>query len=225
MEKKPVQIIVTTAPRHGNNPWGFATDIDKTLAKQLWGWAALTNIRLDFSVDEERRGTMFTLRQGLSKALPGHDILWLEDDIKFCKNAVKAMVGATVPSTCGFLSFYDHRHFRQKIESPTLGMVAMSEGLYGLQAVRFPARAIECLKLHDSNDHLTFPSDSDLQVSTWLKTRYSHFAVCLPNLVQHIGHKSVRLRADGQPVDTHDWNGYSANYAGDDFDAMTLDLG
>lgn len=224
--REPIQIIVTTAPRLSAGDTYRAEALGQIRA-QLGGAAELT-----VSDDPDRRGCVPALCAGLLKSLPGHRVLWLEDDIRLCKNAVKVMCSFEIPDDCAFVSFYDHYFNRERLPHPGLAGLfrfPLSSKLWGLQAVLFSVESMNVLRDWASMARenietwkATFTDHSDHLVTTVLSagSSKSQFAILYPNLVQHIGDVSTTVKRDGTPFDSSHLK--SANYAGDGFDAMTL---
>lgn len=150
------------------------------------------------------------------------DWIFLEDDVKPCRNAIVKMVQTEVPDEIGLLSFFDLRH---EFKSPGIWYdpetepmpaqpgVMRKHHLYGAQALKIPARVVSRFKAYALAD-ARFSANWD----TWMGLavedagfKVAHYA---PSLVQHLGAVSVAYpnTADGRPT--------AANFPGENFDAL-----
>lgn len=215
----PVQIIMTTCPRLSpGNPYAYFHGTIERLLLQLEDETSLTVVD-----DPLRSGHIESFRKALLKTLPDHDVLWLQDDLEFCKNSVKTMLGCTIPVGQGFVSFIDYGNYWSG--NPGLLSVDIRSGLRSLAAVKFHAGAVQYLKnmfLGYEPTGSARPDRDDILVSDTLSALYSHYSVCVPNLVQHVGRFSSRVE-QGMPFDNRDLY-QSRTYPGPDFDASSLRL-
>jgi hypothetical protein len=241
---RQVQILMTAAPRYGTSPLGYFFRTLGQVQQQLAEWCRedpdsySVFSGLTIAMDGDRSGNVPALKAAIAKTYPGHDVLWLEDDLLLCKNAIRYM--CTYESSCdaAFTAFFECRHFREQVSwftenSINVGLTERNEHLYhvpmsaqlaGLQAVLFPALTMHQLREYSAHIPLPDwirPNDADISVSWWLQ-RMPAFCVHMPNLVQHIGRESMLLDGDGQPVDRGAAEFQSQNFPGVEFDAMTL---
>lgn len=163
-------------------------------------------------------GQVNDFRQLLSRLDPSSPVVFLEDDIQPCRNALIRIAQTPVPSDCAFLAFYDSgvagvgAFFTGPdpgvYKRPSLGV------FYGTQAVRIEAHVIR--------DLLTFPCNqghapgSDFWLAHYAAGRGLKLAVHSPSLVQHVGLDSEcasgsRLAGVRQPT---------MRFPGEDWDAM-----
>jgi hypothetical protein len=227
----PVQILITTSPRHGTSPLGYFFRTLGQVHKQLNDWckenpSAYPGVELTIAMDPYRSGNVPALKAAIAKTLPGHNVLWLEDDLLLCKNAIRYMCTYSLECDTPFTAFFECRHFRELVTWGTdhLYHVPMSAQLAGLQAVLFPATTMAFLRAAVVDLPLPDwirPIDADIAVSWWLQAKAS-FCVHMPNLVQHVGVESVLTDAEGRPVDRSAAEFQSQNFPGREFDAMTL---
>ncbi len=217
----PVQIILTTCPRlHSTDPYEYFRATLEKLYAQFEDGMSLTVVD-----DRDRSGSIVSFKKALAQTIPGHDVLWLQDDISFCKNAVKTMIACQIPADEGYVSFLDFYHFRDEVRRVGLHSVPALLGLRSLGAVKFSCEAIAVLKdkfsTYERRPHEI--DHDDVLVSSLLRDRFPFFSICLPNIVQHVGRFSSHTYK-GKPYDNDRGRFYSQNYPGDDFDASTLPL-
>ncbi len=158
------------------------------------------------------------------------DVLFFEDDIVPCRNAVTGFGLIPVPDHCGFLAAFDHRNVLRS-PSPRLLLVAADDpsgpqgswGFWGNQALKIPRRTIEHLT-KQRTDRTYLPGvrsrlyGSDVWLGDHAASRHAPWQVyglLAPSLFQHIGAVSA--------VGTH-WSlqGRTAANFRADFDALTL---
>jgi hypothetical protein len=212
----PIQIILQTCPRPSGDDYFEATlraILDTGGRGQF----------IQVCDDNPPSGYLAAFRKALATVLPGHDVLWFQDDLALCKNAVSAMIDCPVPPQSAFVTFYEGHHFNRK--DPRVGLIPIRirSGLWGNQALKFTAEAISFLKARWPVAIPPAYGDTDDQmVAMVLSAHYPEYSVCLPNLVQHVGDLST-LVLRGKPRDwTRHPRMHSSNYPGDDFDASTL---
>lgn len=150
------------------------------------------------------------------------DVLFFEDDVVSCRNAVTFMSKVTVPDRHAFLVFSDIRGFSdlraQLITKPGDG--GDGRGHWGNQALKIPRRTLMYLrhaKLFDAGKK----SASDLVLgytTAGLLSPWASYGVCSPSIFDHVGYDSAAL--PGVPFAGE--GRATRNFAGRDFDAMTL---
>ena len=148
-------------------------------------------------------------------------LLFFEDDIVVCKNALATMLQIGVPADCAFTSFFDMKEAHPLLSAGLYRVSTMGQdgrGYWGSQALLWPRRSIEFLVsrkdkiLASGNLH---SSDclfgAHLLYSPWIQ-----YALCVPNLVEHVGDVSA----------IWSWvpkvNRKSTSFRGQTFDAQTL---
>lgn len=211
---RKLQLIMTTCDRPSGDSYLLST------LKHFAGHPL-------FLVDGTGLGHVGSFALALERMKPDHDVLFLQDDLKTCKNFVNSVLRCPVPSESAFVTFFDGHHLRDVVVAPArvpfLHRVAVHRGLRGLQAVLFPAHTIGFLKSKWPSKYIPAIGDlDDLHVTYLLQAYFTWFSICVPNLVQHAGHMSATLRK-GKVVDNRKrMSAYSQNYTGDDFDADSL---
>lgn len=159
-------------------------------------------------------------------------LLYFEDDVVPCRNAVRAIAHWPIPDDCGFLAFCDLRGIGtgrpSLIKAPGGPWKKDGDGFWGSQAVAIPRRSL---------DHLA--SVPAAQRGSWRRGLWPHrnasdvqmglmfasspapaalYGLVSPSLVNHIG--------DHSAVDStwrlHQANRTPANFAGEEFDALAL---
>jgi hypothetical protein len=164
------------------------------------------------------------------------DLLFFEDDIQPCRNAVTALARIPVPDDLGFLSAFDHRNLMRTITEPTLLRIGADDsqvqggwGFWGNQALKIPGRALAHLVKQRTN-YTYAPGVSELGRArslmygsdVWLGAQaasadapWKRYGLIAPSLFQHVGAMSA--------VGKH-WRleqRVAINWRGD-FDALTL---
>ncbi len=152
------------------------------------------------------------------------DLLFFEDDLAFCRNAVTHMVQQKIPPSVGILSFFDMKEVNKGAapglyRRPPTGGDGM--GLWGAQALKFPAEVVAWLATEDWYQ-LRFgttrmASDQYMGALVARHEKRNRMAVHIPNLVQHIGHSSACFPGLGLKT----WR-RATNFAGREFDALAL---
>lgn len=134
------------------------------------------------------------------------DLLYFEDDVEGCANAVTALDMIPVPDDVGFLQAFDHRNRLGDRFEPALLRLAPDEpedGLWfwGLQAVKIPRRTVAHLATcrsdrigpdgtpQDQNERsLTYGGDVWLGVwAAWSTAPWQVYGLLAPSLFQHVG--------------------------------------
>ncbi len=158
------------------------------------------------------------------------DVLFFEDDIVPCRNAVAGLGLIPVPDHCGFLAAFDHRNVLRS-PSPRLLLIAADDpngpqqswGFWGNQALKIPRRTIAHL-VNQRTDRTYLPGvrsrlyGSDVWLGDHAASRHAPwhvYGLLAPSLFQHVGAVSA--------VGTH-WTltGRTAANFRADFDALTL---
>lgn len=151
-------------------------------------------------------------------------LLYFEDDVQPCKNAVTFMERFEVPSHLGFITFCDIKHLGIKpgiTEVPGWDTTKKNNyaGHWGNQALKVPLRSLKVMLEHKiPPDHGKYASDVVLGLMTAMPPKASGYGVFNPSVVQHTGIRSL-------VAPTMKWNPYgrlALSYPGSSFDALTL---
>lgn len=120
--------------------------------------------------------------QVLRETSSDSDLLFFEDDVTPCLNAVLAMAAFEVPAQYGMVTFFDYFN-----RYPNAGLFPYpgSWDLYGSQAFKIPARMIPVLKLAMSD--LSDAQGWDVWLGRKVREAGLDVAIHSPSLVQHIG--------------------------------------
>jgi len=170
-------------------------------------------------------GSTEAMRRTLSDAAgEGRDVLFFEDDLLLCKNAVERMISQQVPAQASLLTFFDMKEVAARSSfglyfRPPTG--ADHQGLWGCQCLRFPADVVSWLGAQNWQGTLfgSLKMSSDLILGELLLRHPSRnqIAVHIPCLVEHVGESSACFPGIGLP----DWR-RATNFPGQNFDARTL---
>lgn len=149
-------------------------------------------------------------------------VLFFEDDIVACKNAIPRMQQVGVPDDCALTSFFDMKEQPHGAPNglhriPAMGVDGRS--MWGTQAVMFPRRTMEYLvetrKFWVDDVPNKHCADS-LFSHQLLYSPWPQYALHVPNLVQHVGGVSA-IWAFVPPEDR-----VATSFPGEGFDALTL---
>ena len=149
-------------------------------------------------------------------------LLFFEDDIVLCKNAVARMLEVDCPSHCTFVSFFDNNRGRSSkwgIQTSSLPKDFNGQLFHGTLAMSFPKKTIEFLADKDPfslrTDQPHRQADT-VMAEICATSPWPHVAHHIPSLVRHVGEISVawpekkRTKQDLIPE----------SYQGDDFDPL-----
>lgn len=150
-------------------------------------------------------------------------LLFFEDDVVLCKNAIARMLETGVPDACAFTSFFDMKEMdtARFLDQGLYRVSAMGvdgRGYWGSQALLWPRRTMAWLcdrKAAIFKGESKHSSDcifgSHLLYSPW-----PEYALHVPNLVEHVGDVSA----------IWSWvpkvNRQATSFLGEDFDAASL---
>ena len=140
-------------------------------------------------------------------------ILILEDDVALCRNALRYMERARLPSVLDFVTWFDGHAIPPRSRYgiyPVLG-----RSFFCLQAVTWSPSTAERLLAAPAARQWKERHSGDILIAKILAGRY--YGVHVPNLVQHLGAKSVCNPGQGLSGVR-----VANNYPGHDFDALTL---
>jgi hypothetical protein len=153
----------------------------------------------------------------------GGDLLYFEDDLAACRNAVTAWERIAVPPDCGFLAAFDHKNLARGFE-PRILRVASDDptvGPYcGNQAIKIPGRTLAHLVQQSTAGN--FGNSRLFGSDVWLGHHAASAAapwkvagILAPSLFQHVGAASS-IHPHWKLADrtAQNWR--------QDFDALTL---
>lgn len=250
-------IVVATCPRPGGTSYVEETvrRLDDEGANLADRKIILSDGPLDFSDKRfpsswsldihgggQRRGTRFVFARALKLAVVegAEHLLYFEDDVLPCKNAVRLMINFVVAPHLAFVSFFSFIFEPIKIaaglhEFPVIG--PRGRGFNGAQALLLPRRTFSYLNEQDivgfRTSRLplkTTESSCDRAFSIILDEAPADipklYAAHMPSLVEHVGndsaaHPGEKLHRVNRHLEKRGrrtarwWPGY-------DFDAMTL---
>lgn len=215
---------------HAGAPWeAIVVCIDGTCEDILQGALSLW---------PESRGNLQSFIQIMSiaaKSIADDDlVLFVEDDVQFCKNAIPRIFATGVPKGLPFTTFFDMKEF---FPGTPYGLYRVplkgidGRGFWGLQCVLFTAEAVR----HFANSPLpaekakTLRNHSDMVLAETLATRYDSdgsgseiqydsYAAHVPCLVEHVGAEQSAI----WKFQEHEITRRATNYPGRGFDALTL---
>jgi hypothetical protein len=189
--------------------------VDGRQAPELPGW----DVRLGPSTTPQ--GVRATMWRAFGYALTaGADrLIYCEDDIVPCKNAIRWIQALDVPDDGAFVDFHD-----MELGATAHGLHPVSAfgprdtGYYGNQCMLFPRRTLEWLVRQDPQRvrNVDPPNHADAVLGHLLaRSVWPRYYVHLPRLVRHVGAVSAAHPARDAGPETR-------GYPGDDFDALTL---
>lgn len=149
-------------------------------------------------------------------------LLYFEDDVLPCKNAIERMISVGVPDEAAFTTFFDMKEFypgapHGLYEVPLRGIDG--RGFWGLQAVTMNGDVLA--KLH-KQQHLAQRSNelrnhSDMVlIEAMEQLGYESYAAHIPCLVEHTGYTDSAI----WQFESHDISRTATNFKGIDFDAL-----
>lgn len=154
-------------------------------------------------------------------------VLYFEDDVFPCRDAIRAMVYMEVPKGVSFLTFCNQKDgcdspWTPHIEARRADAPANHPGHWGCQALKLPRRTLEICS------RLTVPDEGYLRIyydniigefTASRKSPEHHYGIVLPAMFRHTGEITT---VEGQ-VDQK-WEGHrlGLNYAGDQADGLEL---
>lgn len=120
----------------------------------------------------------------------GGDLVALEDDVTFCKNAVRRMATFPVPEDLGWVQFFSPMVIRNFDTWPGLWRPPKTSSSF-LQAAKFPPRTLQQLIYWQENaPEFALASASDDALSIFSPKLGLNYGVHCPDLVQHVGELS-----------------------------------
>jgi hypothetical protein len=174
----------------------------------------------------ERLGSTEAMRRVIAQlAKLNSDLLFFEDDLILCRNAVRRMACQQVPDDVGIVTFFDMKEVTPGAapglhRRPPNGK--NGNGFWGAQCLRIHHEFIQWMAHKNWNDS---KGDGDHMASDILMGRLmaehpkrNNLAVHIPNLVEHAGHASACF--PGLSLSPR-WR-RASNFLGREFDAMSL---
>jgi len=140
-------------------------------------------------------------------------ILILEDDVELCRNALRYMERARLPAVLDFVTWFDGHAVPARAGYGIYPVPAQS--FFCLQGVTWSRGAAETLLAAPAARQWKARHSGDILIAKILTGRY--YGVHVPNLVQHLGVKSICNPGQGLSGVR-----IANNYPGVDFDALTL---
>jgi hypothetical protein len=169
----------------------------------------------------KRQGDSRTMWTAFRIALESgaEQLLYCEDDIIPCRNAVRRMLALSTPDRFAFVDFHD---MRELVSGQPVGLWPLQPGTFhayrGNQCMLIPRRTLAWLvALHDpSGDPFIVGSDGVLG-GCIVRSPWPFYAAHAPCIVRHVGevsaaHPDARIEDGRLPT----------CYSGDTFDAATL---
>lgn len=147
-------------------------------------------------------------------------LLYFEDDVFVCRDAVLAMSEMEVPDKVAFLTFCNQKvgcdHVWPHVQARRADEPLNSPGHWGSQAMKVPRRTLEIVAKAASP---TCGFSSDAWFGAAVASGDTRYGIVLPSLVRHTGKVSTIPDQRGQP-----WAGHrlGLNYAGDDADGLAI---
>lgn len=186
--------------------------------------------RVSFGAPTQRRSSRVNFWRALEQACTvGSDLLFFEDDVHCCKNAVTRMASLVCPNDCAFMSFYDHAHPRQRREGGVWGIFRAplpddfhGMGYGGTQALLLPLRTCAYLAAIDPFSIRLDASERQCDkvlADFCAASPWPRFAQHAPSLVRHTGLVSAVRPGTAAP----NWRHSPISYPGDWFDALMSD--
>jgi len=153
------------------------------------------------------------------------DLLFFEDDLLLCRNAVKRMISQQVPDDAGIVTFFDMKEVSPGAapgiyRRPTNGRDG--KGFWGAQCLRIHKDSLVWMANRNWADSWEAGTRmaSDILMGRHMEvhpTRNS-LGVHIPNLIEHVGHASACF--PGLSLSPR-WR-QASNFRGREFDAMSL---
>lgn len=155
----------------------------------------------------------------------GGDLLFFEDDLLLCRNAVKRMIAQQVPDDVGIVTFFDMKEVAPGAAPGLYRRPAdghHGSGFWGAQCLRIHSESLAYLAdknwLDDSLGDGRMASDILLGRIMARHPARNRLVVHVPNLVEHVGNASACF--PGLSLSPR-WR-RATNFYGRSFDAMTL---
>ncbi len=204
---------------------------DEAYAKDI---SYLNNIRAGWNVSclfPEPQGNLRAFYQILRLAMNDNiDLLvYLEDDIVFCQNAIARMINVATRSPGNGLAFYNFFDMKEFFPGAPEGMYRVplegldGRGLWGMQALAIPKKTIMNFfasplvdKKFEEESGQKLKAHSDIVFAEALKERgLTHYGAHVPCLVEHVGHEDSAI----WQFQGHEVSRRATNFRGENFDA------
>lgn len=148
-------------------------------------------------------------------------LLYFEDDIVACRNAVTHMAQVPIPEQVGVMSFFDQRLVSKTVPNGvyTIPIKKISKGLWGMVAVVFPRGALGHLAKQDPFSVLKDEPErnGDRVVGLFLQdSKWPRIGINAPSLCEHVG--AVSAARPGAVLKGRQ----ALNWPGEGFDALSL---
>lgn len=236
----PCVIAINSAPRKGAEYLG-------TMLEDFFSIGAAGDLPVSIYSDVGKEGcalSALNFCKRLAVEFPGYDVLWFEDDVIPCLNALQAASLIDFPAGCGLLSFFNNRdrftaafgvvdvlasdyvhslHYKDVAVSPALHLRPSKTGLRFAQAGKYKAELIAFIASLEPEDFILSDRIDGRDESIGhaiVKAGYQFNGLMVPNWFEHIGQVSAW---DMENVDRSKWI-KSGNWCGANHDALT-DLG
>lgn len=146
----------------------------------------------------------------------GH-LLYFEDDLVACQNAVLALNRALVPQDCGFITAFTMQFDRRVARDKTIHTAhKLPGGYWGTQALKIPARGLSHLRTLQIGEN-EIDNSGDVWLGQHLATQHApwwKYRILRPSIFEHVG-----LVSQAHPADKRDRK--SADFVRE-FDALTI---
>lgn len=223
-------LTVLTCPRGKNYLPDTLASLDRGGARSIDRFVLVDGRAQGFSrpgwsvdtVNHTPQGSLHALFATLRWAR-NHDVdrlLYFEDDVVVCKNAIPRMLAVGVPENLAFVSFFD---MKEMSYAAPPGMYEMSpmgndgRGFWGMQSVLLPRRTIEfILRNEDRIRRFGNKQSGETLFGYELLKDGQKYGVHVPNLVEHVGDVSAIWSW------TPSVNRRSTSFPGESFDAASL---
>lgn len=169
-----------------------------------------------------RPGNLHAVLEAFTIGAEYDRLLFFEDDVIACRNAVVRMRQVGVPDDCAFTTFFDMKEGRCGDPAGLSRVPAMGKdgrGFWGTQAVMFPQRTLRYLVDNKRFwvDAVPNKHSADALFShQLLYSPWPQYALHTPNLVEHVGDVSSVF------FWTPKVNRRSTSFPGEGFDALSL---
>lgn len=164
-----------------------------------------------WDVSEHHKGRPFVLAffRMFKDANPDADLIFIEDDLAPCANAIEKVISLDVPAEVGAVTFFD---YRREWTSQGLFNHPGPRDLWGSQCLRFPARHMPALKKLAADGTIAVREGTDAWTGLACQHLGLHVAGWSPTIFQHTGMLSAYAPGRTPPV--------ALNFPGENFDAM-----
>jgi len=194
----------------------------KIWREEAWNSSFLPHDWICIEHGGERRGNRWAMWQifRMFMAEGVGKLLYCEDDIVPCRNALLRAARIEVPDDVAFIDFHDMKELPGKPPGyhrvPAMGHDGV--GYWGNQLMLFPRRTVEWLLSRNVRGIIGGPNAADYALGRLLvDSPWPMYLAHLPCLVRHMGAVSV-AHPDHELLPGR----LPTSYPGDDFDALSL---